>query len=106
MKALFWRLPQKLRPPSRTKRNEALTRRGRTQLRLRSCKKLGNERAPVSHRRCVRVDVSVRRCKDGKVGQEGLQKTQEVSFCATRNLSKRSKIVHQIQSKFIINGKV
>src|SRR6266478_3368240 len=99
MKALSWRLLQKLGPPSRTKRNEALPLRDRTQLGLRSCKKLGNERAPVSHRRCVRVDVSVRRCKDGKVGQKELRKTQEVSFCATWNLSERSKKVHQIQSK-------
>ena len=96
MKALFWRLPQKLGPPSRTKKNEALPRHDRTQLGLRSCKKLGNGRPPVSHRRCVRVDVSVRRRKDGKAGQEELQKTQEVSFCATWNLSKRSKTVHQI----------
>src|ERR1700745_854102 len=96
MKALSWRFLKKLGPPSRTKRNEALPRHDRTQLGLQSCKKLGNGRDPVSRRCCVRVDVSVRRCKDGKVGQEELRKTQDVSFCATWNLSERSKKPHQI----------
>src|SRR5438477_9051401 len=80
MKALFWRLPQKLGPPSRTKKNEALPRHDRTQLGLRSCKKLGNGRPQF-----LTVVVFVLMylfgvAKTGKQGKKSCRKLKKFRF--------------------------